>query len=90
MKLKTMVYKTKNNQSIISLPSSIMDKYGIKVQVLDFRIKGESFSSKVIKDTKLNKDGSTNIRGIMAIPKKVADSLRLENKQEIELIIKLE
>ena len=90
MKLKTMVYKMKNNQSIISLPSSIIDKYGIKSQVLDFRIKGESFSSKVIKDTKLNKDGSTNVRGIMSIPKKVADSLRLENKQEIELIIKLE
>lgn len=89
MKIKTVVYKTKNGQSIISLPSSIVEKYEIS-GVLDFRIKNQSFSNKVIKDTKLNKNGTTNVRGILTIPKQVSDCLNLMNKQEIELIIKLE
>ncbi len=87
MKIKTIVYRTNNNQTITSLPSSVMEKYSINGK-LDFRIKSQTFSSNIIKDTRLNKDGSTNTRGIITIPKNVSDTLRLINKQQIELIIK--
>ena len=87
MKLKIIIYKTLNNQVIISLPSSLVEKYGMEGD-FDFKIDKEPFSTKVIRDTKLNKDGSTNVRGVITVPKKISDFLRLENKQEVELMIK--
>lgn len=84
MKIRVTVYKLGDNQTIISLPSYIVEKYG---GMAKFKLNRFPFIARITRQIKLNRSASTHVRGVVTIPKKISDYLNLKNKQQVELIL---
>ncbi len=78
--------KNKNNQSFVYLNNSIIEKYGIRDNLLlELKYKNIIFLANLIIQRNLNKDGSIYRRGVINLPKKIVDYYGIENGQKINI-----